>query len=309
MTVLLVGRGLLGRHTVTALRAAGETVREVDVRWSDPAGALVDLLGAADAAAAEDEQWSLAWTAGAGVTATPAEHFEAEVSLFRAVCRSLIRPPRAMFLASSAGGVYAGSPDLPPYSETSRASARAPYGLAKLEMEDAVRDLAAEADTRVMIGRISNLYGPGQDLAKPQGLVSQLCLTQVTARPLGVYVSLDTLRDYLYAPDAGRLAAACLTRVSEEPAGAVVTKVLCTGRASSIGDLIAISTRVFRRRPLLFQRVNPQTSVQAKDLRMRSIVWPDLDPLAETPMLVGLRATAEDVGARYRRSGLALVAR
>ena len=64
----------------------------------------------------------------------------------------------------------------------------------------------------LLVGRISNLYGPGQNLAKPQGLVSQLCRAQLTRQPLSVYVSLDTMRDYLYVDDAAAMVVAATRR-------------------------------------------------------------------------------------------------
>ena len=67
-------------------------------------------------------------------------------------------------------------------------------------MEADLRRFAAATGTAVLVGRIANLYGPGQNLAKPQGLVSQLCLANLTGQPLSIYVSLDTLRDYLSTP-------------------------------------------------------------------------------------------------------------
>jgi uncharacterized SAM-binding protein YcdF (DUF218 family) len=77
----------------------------------------------------------------------------------------------------------------------------APYGEVKLGMEEALRAAAAEIGAAALVGRISNLYGPGQDLSKPQGLISRVCIAHLTRAPLPVMVSLDTMRDYLI--DAG----------------------------------------------------------------------------------------------------------
>ncbi len=114
----------------------------------------------------------------------------------------MTHPPAAAFIASSAGGTYAGSPDEPPYTEESTTVAVSAYGHSKLRIEAAISPMTA-AGTRVCIGRIANLYGPGQNLQKPQGLVSQLCLTHLNRQPLGIYVSLDSLRDYVFVTDGG----------------------------------------------------------------------------------------------------------
>ena len=305
MTTLVVGLGLLGGHVDRHLRATGEEVRTVEVPWHDHDAALAALLGAARDAADRSPDWRLAWCAGAGVVATPVEALTAEVELFRAFVRGLPAAPAALFLSSSAGGVYAGSPDPPPYTEYSAPLALAAYGRAKLDMEKAVLGLS-DRGTRVVIGRIANLYGPGQDLSKPQGLVSQLCLAHLTGTTLGVYVSLDTLRDYLYVGDAAAMVVAALDRVAVEPSGAVVTKILATGRAVSVAALLGEAARVFRRRARLYTRASP--GAQVRDLRLRSLVWPEIDVLARTSLLVGLRATAEDIACQLRSGRLRKVA-
>nr|WP_246416509.1 NAD-dependent epimerase/dehydratase family protein [Nocardioides luti] len=298
---MVVGRGLLGSQVEARLRGDGDCVRTVDVPWGDHDAALAALLAATRAAAASGGRWRLVWTAGAGVVATPAEDVAAEVALFRAFVAGVVDLPDDFFLASSAGGVYAGSPDPAPFSETSATHALAPYGHAKLAMEVAVRDLAARG-TRVLVGRLANLYGPGQDLAKPQGLVSQVCLTQLTRTTLNLYVSLDTLRDYLYVADAAAMVVAGLDLLAAEPPGTVVTKVLASGRSLSVAAVVGESSRGFRRRPRLSTR--SATGPQVLDLRLRSEVWTELDVLATTPFAVGLHSTTEDIAAQLRSADL-----
>lgn len=297
MTLLVVGQGLLGSRVVAAAEAAGEHVVGAHVPWETPGPALDALLDAAAAAAGHDPDWDLAWCAGAGVVATAAEALEAEVALFRAFVARLRPVPRTVFLASSAGGLYAGSAD-PPFTETHEPRPLAPYGRAKQAMEEAAHDLAA-AGSRVVIGRLANLYGPGQDLEKPQGLVSQLCLTHVTGRPLRLYVPFDSLRDYVFVDDAADLVVAMLARGATLDPGAVVVKIVATGAPTSVGLLVDACTRAFRRRLHLVQCAATGGD-QVLDLRLRSQVWNDLDAALHTPLLVGLRATAVDVEARHQ---------
>ena len=179
-------------------------------------------------------------------------------------------------------------------------AALSPYGVAKLEMEELARQLTRRG-TRLLVGRISNLYGPGQDLSKPQGLISQLCLAHETRRTLSLYVSFDTLRDYLFVEDAAAMIVAGLDLIRAEPAGTTVTKVLASGRSLSVATVVAEATRVLRRHPRLSTRRAPGS--QVRDLRLRSVVWPDLDAIARTPLAAGLRATADDVAARTRSNG------
>jgi UDP-glucose 4-epimerase len=190
--------------------------------------------------------------------------------------------------------VYAGSPAPPPYTELSPTGALAPYGEAKLAMEASAASFGRATGTRVLIGRLSNLYGPGQNLEKPQGLVSLLCHAQVRGQPLGVYVSLDTLRDYLFVHDAASMVVAGLERLSSQPE-LVVIKILASGRATSIAALVGEATRVFRRRPPIVFMASAFSAVQVRDLRMSSKVWTELDSLARTPLSVGLAATSAGI--------------
>ena len=63
------------------------------------------------------------------------------------------------------------------------------------------------------MGRIANLYGPGQGLEKPQGLISQIIRSHLIRTPISIYVPLDTMRDYLFAPDCGELVVDALRRL------------------------------------------------------------------------------------------------
>ena len=111
----------------------------------------------------------------------------------------------------------------PPFTELHEARSISAYGDAKLAAERAAAEFAARSGVNVLTGRISNLYGPGQNLAKPQGLVSHICRAQLSGQPISVYVSLDTVRDYLYVDDASGLICDALDRLADAPAGTAVT--------------------------------------------------------------------------------------
>ena len=160
------------------------------------AEAARQFLAAAEAAGG----WQICWCAGAGVTSTGQSALDAEVVVFRALLSALETaghvPPGAVFLASSAGGVYAGSTGSP-RDELTVPRALAPYGHAKLALEDAAIDFADRTGVPVLVGRLSNLYGPGQNLAKPQGLVSHIARAHLLGRPLSIYVPLEIGRAHV----------------------------------------------------------------------------------------------------------------
>lgn len=139
-------------------------------------------------------------------------------------------------------------------------------------------------------------------LEKPQGLISQLCLTHLTGRPLRRCVSLDSLRDSVHVDDAAELVLATLTRGRTLAPGAAVAKVLATGPAASVGSPVDAYVRAFRR-PHVVQCATTG-GAQVLDLRLRSRVWPDLDTALHTPLVVGFRATVDDVETRHQAGAL-----
>jgi UDP-glucose 4-epimerase len=300
VNTLVVGRGLLGRAALASLTSRGDEVCTVDVPWGAHRASIDALQRAADRIAANGP-WRLVWTAGSGVIATGEAELRAEETTFEGFLGRLSVPPDAMFLASSAGGTYAGSADAPPFTERSSVGPASLYGRTKLAMEAAATELARDG-TRVLIGRIANLYGPGQNLAKPQGLVSQLCLSHLTRQPVTIYAAMDSLRDYVFVSDAASTAVSGLDRISRAEPGAVVVKIIASGVSRSVGSVIGESTRAFRRRPNLVVR---RAANQIMDLRLGSVTWPDLDRQVDhVPFGVGLRRTSDDIGRQMRAGTL-----
>lgn len=312
-TLVVGSRGLLGSAVVRALRARGRTVTTVNVPWADAAGApdalaaaLVDLVRLAAGG-----PWQVAWCAGSGVTGSAGDTIEREVATMRRwIDLVLAAAPHALpsgrvFLASSAGGLYAGASG-PPFDERTPPMPLSPYGRGKLAMEAEMARVATVGGARLLVGRLSNLYGPGQDLGKAQGLISQLCRAQLTGQPVGLYVSLDTVRDYLFVDDAAAMVADGLSGLGDVCAsGGVVTKIFAAQRSASIAAVLGEVRRVSRRRPLVRLSASPQAAAQSRDLRFRSRVWPELDRRALTPLPAGILATSQDLAARIRAGGLA----
>jgi UDP-glucose 4-epimerase len=70
-----------------------------------------------------------------------------------------------------------------------------------------------------------------------------------------------------------------------------MTKVVASQRATTVGAVIGELHRVLRRRPPIILGSSPVSGFQARDLRVRSTVWPDLDTASLTPLPVGMHET------------------
>ena len=253
--------------------------------------------------AAGEGGWTVYWCAGSGVIGSGAASLEQETKLLHGILEVLrASVPGTVFLSSSAGGVYGGTSSVP-INEASTENPLSDYGRNKLIQESGLIDWAAETRSRAVIGRMSNLYGPGQDLSKPQGLISQLCLSALLRRPISIYVSLDTLRDYLYVDDCSQaiLQLTDAARVRLAP-GANIKKVIASGMSVSIGALFSEIRRVVGRQAAYVLASSPATRQQSPALVFRSSAWPDLDRRPRTPLPVGIHRTTESLR-RALRSG------
>lgn len=293
----VIGDGF-GVHEQWQAPAIGWNDDDVGTQLDAAVDGFLDAVGVAD--------WTVVWCAGAGVVGTTLPTLEQETASLRRVLDRLRNAPGSgcVFLSSSAGGVHAGSPDRP-ITESSEPAPLADYGRNKLVQEDLVTQWAASTGHRAAIGRIANLYGPGQSLAKQQGLISQLCLSTLTRRPLSIYVSLDTIRDYITAHDAAKLVLAMVGRLLTEPGGTTVVKLLGSGRSISIGGVLAETRRVIGRRPTVVLAASPNRRFQGTTLMFRSEVWPELDHVAQTTLPAGIAAIAESIRSKLASGAIA----
>lgn len=295
-SLVVGGGGLLGSAVLRELHLQGRHPERAVVPWSEP-GAAVDALAAAtERLLSLGRPWRLYWCAGSGVVASGSEQLDAELAtldgfLARFTAQLAAHPqPGALFLASSAGGVHAGS-EGSPFTEETEPRPISPYGEAKLAAEVRVRAFAAEAGVPVLVGRIANLYGPGQDPRKAQGLISVLCRAHLGRRPSSIYVSLDTARDYIYVDDVARLAFAGTERVAGVELGSTVVKILASQTGTTVAAILGELRRITKHRPRVVLGASPAARFQARDLRFRSVVWPDLDGLVTTGLPTGMAAT------------------
>lgn len=298
--------GLLGKAVVAEAARRDDPVTISGVPWHEPDASVEVLVETTEWLLGTNPALDVLWCAGAGVVGTSREELDTELAVFTAFLdhleQSLQRHPRTtvrLFLASSAGGVYAGSAS-PPFTEADDPRPLAPYGETKLAMEKAAAACSARSGISVLVCRFANLYGPGQRLDKPQGIVSQLCRSQLSRQPLSIYVSLDTARDYIYVRDAARMMLAGMDLLAEAPAGSTVTKIVCSGAATTLAEIVGVLHRISKRRPPIVLGVSQNARYQPPDLRFRSTVWPALNALARTPLPEGMAATLRDVAADRR---------
>ena len=302
MITWVVGRGgLLGS---AIHRQCTEPFDGSPVPWDDPATAANVLQSDAARfnAEAADGPWAVIWAAGAATTSTSAEQAESELETLRALLTALRdNPPAgpgAVFLTSSAGGVYAGSAD-PPFDTATPPVPLSPYGELKLRQEALANELLSGV-CPLVIGRFSNLYGPGQNLTKLQGLISRLALAAVTQQPINIFVPLDTIRDYIYVDDAASAALSAVARAATQHADKPTILVIASGQPATVGQVIRTMNQVTKRRVPVALGSHASASAQSMDLRLTPTVA--LDTI--TPLPAGMKPVFLDILERVQRQSL-----
>jgi UDP-glucose 4-epimerase len=297
MTSWVVGRGGLLGHEIAA--HAPEVFEHDRIDWSNPDQARAGLTLAYESfqEAAAANPWSIYWAAGSAVVASSSESAEVELDHLSLLLTLLSEQPPAgpgaFFLASSAGGVYAGSGGAP-FNADTPPRPLSPYGWLKLQQEA----LAAEAlDGRapLVIGRIGNLYGSRQDPSKSQGLVFSLCRSAVLRQPLNLYVPMQTLRDYINAGDAGRAIVRLTEQARVDRSVNVTTHVIASGSPVTVASLIGTVQDVTHRKVPLALGRNDSSRHQVIDLRLRpsDSVLAALHPI--TPLPAGIRNLYDEI--------------
>ena len=298
-------RGLLGKAVTRAVRSreSWQLFDAEPMNWAEPETLRSQATATATAMLAglsDGDKWVIAWCAGRVVTSSSASELAAELAQFKSILSGIEeatgKTPAGtggIFYASSAGGVYAGSA-APPFSELTAPVPISGYGEFKLKAEQAIGLFAKRTGVSALNGRIANLYGPGQSLDKMQGLISHLAHAQLSPTPASVYVSLDTLRDYIYVEDCAALVLDALERTLSERQ-VVVTKNLISGEGVTIAALIGQLKSISKRNANVMLGSSAAAALQAHDLRLASVVWPELDRRELTPLPVGMYNTLNEM--------------
>ena len=243
--------------------------------------------------------WRIFWCAGTGVVGASEEQLKQEtqnLSTFLEVLGNALvgrnHTDGLFFLASSAGGLYAGSSESPATELTIPVPINS-YGWAKLDQELLVHKFSNVTKTPVLVGRIANLYGPGQNAKKPQGLITQICLSILQQRSCTIYVPLETSRDYLYAADAGQIICRCcdiLQSSSSLPTSPITTKIIASGHNLTISQIIGECRRSTNRPLRVASAINKATKQQPKELRFQSVVLSGINARMSTSIPVGINS-------------------
>ena len=251
MAFILVtgGGGFIGSHVVRSLVSAGHRVRVLDVRPSSQgqhetvefmSGSTGDPNALEAAFRGIDRCIHLA---GTTVLPDPRAHVAELIDPFMAASNLLFsaaaRASAPVVFASSAA-VYGETADLP-IAETAALHPRTAHGLEKLALETSAARHAKDSGLPSLALRMFNVYGPGQSSASPYcGVVRLFAEKLLTGKTATVFGDGTHARDFVYIDDI----AAFVAQVVDRPLAGASAVNLCSGRATTILELIDALQRV-----------------------------------------------------------------
>jgi len=303
ITWTIGGGGLLG----TAIhRQDFQHFESTPIPWDDTEAAVeaIALNAKRFREEATGAEWAVIWAAGNAANASSQIEAAKELRTLKAAVTAVkaYKPEGhgAFFLSSSAGGVYAGSQGAP-FTERSDVDPLSPYGELKLAQEQAAAEELAGVCS-VIIGRISNLYGPGQNLEKLQGLISRLALSAITKQQVNMFVSLDTIRDYIYADDAAAVIRYSLERAIHSGADSADIQIIASGHPVSLGYLIHLMQDISRTKIPIAYGSHASSSSQSRDLRLTPSNEAQIHHFIQTPLAVGAKKVYLDILERFQQA-------
>ncbi len=308
--------GLLGSAVAAQLRKEGWTLLDIGsrLRWDDPAalhGQFAQAVAKLGEQVGTGGEWSVYWAAGIGTMQSAEGSMAGETAAFAKLLRLLDDAAPlgagsgAVALASSAGGIYAGSKDAVISEQTAPAPTTA-YARAKLQQESQLDAYSrSQPSVAALAARFSTLYGAGQAGNKQQGLLTHISRCIVRSVPVHIYVSLDTIRDYIAAEDAAR---GMVHALRESAPGRMTMKIIASERPTTISEIIAIFRRVARRAPRIITSAGSATALYSRKVQFRSIARPDTRGHCVVALHVGIAKVLEAERARYVRATASLQA-
>lgn len=301
LNLVLGGAGFLGSHVAEALLRRGRAVRvfdrphadmsrldEIPHGWEFVGG---DFLNEADQAEALRGVSTVFHLISTTIPATSSLNpiYDVETNLtstLRCLELALESGVKRIVFVSSGGTVY-GRPRSLPITEEHPTEPLVSYGVVKLAIEKYLRLYWRLYGLSYRILRLSNPYGPRQDIAGAQGAASVFLGHAHAGQPIEIWGDGSVVRDYIYVEDA--VAGILAAEASESSEGLYN---IGSGEGVSLNELVAhicdaagrdVEVRLLPGRPF-----DVPANVLDIDKARRELGWFPRVPLAE-----GLRRTWE----------------
>ncbi|WP_457424692.1 NAD-dependent epimerase/dehydratase family protein [Roseateles sp. P5_E7] len=184
---------------------------------------------------------------------------------------------RRIVYASSGGTVY-GEPQQIPIPEHHPLAPKSAYGQSKLTIENYLSFYARTTPLEVSILRMSNPYGPQQNIYGAQGLLAVAMGCVLDGRALKVFGAGHTVRDYIYIDDV-------VEAMLKATVAAPGILNISSGEGRTVNDVIAAveaaSGRPILRQPLPERPGDVAVSILDNQRARQLLAWTPSVPFGE----------------------------
>lgn len=132
------------------------------------------------------------------------EGYENDLIYTIKLCRIVKNKNIKMIFLSSGGTVY-GNQEVQPITEEAMTHPINHYGNLKLCIENTMRTFNCQENTKIIIARIANPYGVGQDFKKGVGFIDAVLKKGISNETIEIFGKGDIIRDYIYIDDVCKM--------------------------------------------------------------------------------------------------------
>ena len=118
---------------------------------------------------------------------------------------SMLQNTDTKLIFLSSGGTVYGNQEVQPIAESATARPINHYGNVKLCIENTLRIFSIQAKSKMIIARISNPYGPGQDYSKGVGFIDAVIKRTLSNETIEIWGDGEVIRDYIYIDDVCKM--------------------------------------------------------------------------------------------------------
>ncbi len=207
--LVLGGNGFLGRNLCKYLADCGEKVYSFDMAMPEVADERIEYISGdffddytlEKVVADKDVIYHAICTLNPGNSNEKCiVGYERDFVQTAKLC-SYIKDTNCRMIFFSSGGTVYGNQEVQPILETAVPVPINHYGNLKLCIENTIRTFNFQMKKNMLVARISNPYGPGQDYHKGVGFIDAAIKRAISGETLEIWGDGTVVRDYIYIDD------------------------------------------------------------------------------------------------------------
>jgi len=228
--LIIGGSGFIGKNIARTLNNKNQKIKIIDKYIDNLIGdnfflknfeiGQVDVNDTASLIRNLDNYENIIWLVHSTVPSNSMIDMSADLNanispLVNFLSRIKDNPNIEKFIYFSSGGTVYGNPEFKnPINEDHSIEPISNYGLTKFVAEQYIRLILKNSNISSYILRPSNVYGPYQNLNKPQGIIGHAFKAAINEHPLFLYKNGEIIRDFVHVEDLANAVYKCINRAN-----------------------------------------------------------------------------------------------